>query len=145
MRLGIFVGLLSSLWLAAGACPAQTLYKCGSTFSQTPCASTAEEVTVPKGRTATTASTEVPGQGLEMCRAAVPRMSGVKDPYSAVIESIGEVRHDTLRIGDESVIVKRYDVLMNAKNSYGAYAGAKLYRCFVSVDEKRLLEVQVPP
>jgi len=133
------------LCLFHGLCPAQTLYKCGNTYSQTPCAATAEEVTVPKGRTATTASTEVPGQGLEMCCAAVPQGSGLKDPYSAVIESISGPQHDTLRIGDQLIVAKRYDVMMNAKNSYGAYAGARLYRCFVSVDEKRLLEVQIRP
>ena len=138
MQLCTRVVLLVAL-AAPLSCFSQNLYKCGNTYSQTPCAPSAEPIKVHEDHVGTVSN---PGQGQELCRSALPRMAHLNDPYSAVVESVGEARHDTLKIGTEVVMVKRIDVIMNSKNSYGAYTGSKLYRCYVSVDEQRLLEIR---
>ena len=60
-----------------------------------------------------------------------------KDPDSVRLEGAkyGWVVNDSL---------PRYAILLdiNAKNSWGAYAGAKQYRCFLSEDGQRLNDVQ---
>lgn len=60
-----------------------------------------------------------------------------KDPDSVKVEGAkyGWVVNDSL---------PRYAILLdiNAKNSWGAYAGAKQYRCFLSEDGQRLSDLQ---
>jgi hypothetical protein len=63
---------LSALWLATSAAPtaAQELYRCGNTYSQTPCGANAATVRSHGDAVADTA----PGpRGGELCSAAVAR------------------------------------------------------------------------
>jgi len=66
----------------------------------------------------------------------------LKDPASAKIEGVGKPEGTTVKVGLQPIAAKKYPVLLNAKNSYGAYAGAKLYYCYLSIDDQRVLQVE---
>ena len=131
------------LVLASGAAAAQQLYRCGNTYSQVPCAANAEPRKMLRDNSVGGGAAAAQS-GKDLCRRQVSGAAGLVDPYSVVVESVSEGRHDTIRIGDELVVARRYDVALNAKNEFGAYSGVQVYRCFVSEDEQRLLKVQEP-
>lgn len=63
-----------------------------------------------------------------LCSAAIKSM--LKDPESLRIEGM----HTGLQPG-------QYNLLVNAKNSYGGYTGAKPFVCTLSPDGKRVVKV----
>lgn len=133
--------VLLALAGAASCAAAQTLYRCGSTFSQTPCDKTAEPIKVYPDRRAD----PPPGlRGAELCKRLVPAAVPLKDPYSAVVEVERKGRSEVIEFKGQPLAARRFDVFINAKNSYGAYTGEKLYRCYLSEDEARLLRVVSP-
>ena len=64
-----------------------------------------------------------------MCLDAI--RPSLKDPESARVEAV----HPGLKPGE-------INMLVNAKNSYGAYAGAKPYVCTLSPDGKRVVDIR---
>ena len=82
--------------------------------------------------------------GKELCAAAVLRQSVLKDPYSARIEGVAGPFAETVMFADKPLLVKRYDVAVNAKNSYGAYTGAKIIVCQLNEDNARVFDINVP-
>lgn len=120
---------------------AQPMYRCGNTYSQIPCDKAAEPVRVFQD------AKKAPPAGLrgkELCKASVPASMNLKDPYSAKVETLGAPTPEVIKYAEEPIVAKRYDVAMNAKNSYGAYTGIKVYFCYLSDDEMRLLRVDAP-
>lgn len=67
----------------------------------------------------------------------------LKDPSSARVESVStwEPKLFTDASGNQ-VQVSHHTLMVNAKNSYGAYAGAKLYDCKLSPDGKRVVDIR---
>lgn len=137
------LAFIAAAWLLQAN--AQPTYRCGNTYSQTPCSADAAPVaihrdvsTAPPGGTADAGGGAVP-TGVELCKRAA--LAGLKDPYSAVIESVTGPVGVAITIAKEPIEARRYTVWVNAKNSYGAYTGAKPHECFLSVDGRRLLQV----
>lgn len=121
---------------------AQQVYKCGTIYSQIPCDKTAEMVKITRdSRT----PTQTDFNGKELCKIAVPRLASLKDPDSAKVEFVSASESEVIRYAGEPIVARKYSVLMNAKNSYGAYTGAKAYSCYLSEDRTRILSVVSPP
>ena len=118
------------------------MYKCGNTYSQIPCDKAAEPTRVFNDAKA---DPPVGLRGKELCKAAVPKSVNLKDPYSARVETVGGPAFEVVTFANQPLTVKRYDVAMNAKNSYGAYTGIKMYKCFLTEDDSRVFEVVSPP
>jgi hypothetical protein len=127
--------------LMSDSAPAQQMYKCGSTYSQVPCDAAAQPTRIYKD---TQPNPPAGLRGRELCRYLTPRAANLKDPFSAVVEQVAGPVGAVVRIGSDVIEAKRFDVMLNAKNSYGAYVGARPYGCFLSVDERRLLHLQSP-
>jgi len=140
---GVRASLAAALALAGGTALAQQLYRCGNTYSQVPCAANAEPKLLRDNSVGGSAAAAAQN-GRDLCRRQAPGAAGLADPYSAVIESVSDGKHDTIHVGSEMVVARRFDVALNAKNAFGAYSGVRTYHCFVSEDGQRLLKVQVP-
>ncbi len=119
---------------------AQSVYKCGSSYSQSPCGTSSEKLQI-QGVQRQAGSGEQ-SRGSRLCSEAVPARILLKDPASAKIEGVGKPEGTTVKVGLQPIAAKKYPVLLNAKNSYGAYAGAKLYYCYLSIDDQRVLQVE---
>jgi len=116
---------------------AQTLYRCGNTYSQTPCAADAAPV---RARADAVADSAPGPKGGELCAAAAPKMLRLPDPESVRIESVEKAPAEVIQYADKPTAAHQYIVSINAKNVYGAYEGAQAYVCHVSEDERRILK-----
>jgi hypothetical protein len=133
--------LLTAAGLAALLSPsieAQTLYRCANTFSQVPCAAGAASIQ--------THADKVPdapagAHGADLCSAAAPSMLALDDPYSMQIESVKRAPAESIIYGNRPTTAHTYAMVINAKNSYGAFDGARPYACHLSEDEQRVLDV----
>lgn len=127
--------------LLTSSVAAQSIYKCGNTYSQNPCSDEQTPARIHRD----TATTPAGLSGKELCRSVVPHSVSLKDAYSARIDYVSNSSAEAITVYGESIVARRYDVAMNAKNSYGAYTGAKIYRCYLSIDGARLIAVKPPP
>lgn len=81
-----------------------------------------------------------PTPGQLLCLEAIK--STLKDPASARIELVTKDSIVDVTTADGKVQpAQKHSLSVNAKNSYGAYAGAKPYRCLLTVDERRVIDV----
>lgn len=133
-------GLRLALALAAAAglpAGAQSLYKCGNTYSQTPCEPGAQAVRVHRD-----AAASAPGlRGPALCRQAVQDRLDPRDPQTALlrVEVADKPGFEMLRIGQEPVAARRYEVALTAPAPQGAVTRLQTFQCVLSEDEARLL------
>lgn len=75
-----------------------------------------------------------------VCLSSIKRT--LKDPTSARVEAFSrwEPKSFTDAQGN-AVPANHYTLMVNAKNSFGGYVGAKLYDCMLTTDDKRVLRV----
>lgn len=132
-----------ALLCGAAFASAQTMYRCGNTFSQQPCGQDAKEVAiqgVPQPRKVPPmpvdepASPETLAAARTMCEAAITGQ--LKDPASAKFDA--PIRMGLRRTPD-GVILRDYTVYVNAKNSFGGYTGAKRWTCSLNAAETSVL------
>jgi hypothetical protein len=117
----------------------QVTYRCGNTYSQTPCAVDAK----PSPITGTAAPDAAPGPtGAQVCRSSAVDALRLVDPEAARIRSVVKAGAQAIEYAGKPTVAHRYDMIINAKNLNGAYAGDRLFACFLSEDERRFLKVQ---
>ena len=73
------------------------------------------------------------GPGKALCLREAPRF--FKDPESLKIGTVFYYGTEKTYRG----LGRRYVLTIDGKNSYGAYAGAQRYKCYVTMDEKELI------
>jgi hypothetical protein len=115
------------------------VYKCElngvTTFSQTPCANDAEEVTI---RTQAISQNSTSDDELEQaCLRLVSSKSVWKDPLSIRIEGSRKSW-----VTDDSGHRRVLTLFINAKNSYGAYGGPEPHICFLNHSGTGLSKIQ---
>lgn len=125
------------LGLAAGAASAQQMYRCGNTFSQTPCAPDAQ---VRQVRADAVASTGPGLAGQELCAAEATRRVATPEPATARIVPLGARRTEAIQYAGTALAAHRYDLSIDAKNEAGMYIGPRAYSCWVSEDQRRVLQ-----
>ena len=137
------------------SCWAQKMYRCGSTYSQTPCGAEAKEIEI-KGAPAASsgvvsqklpdnAPEELKTKSIELCKLAV--LGQLKDPDSAKFQNISRSNSLERRLpilNGPLVKTSGFNGYVNAKNSYGGYTGNKLFFCSVDYEtETRILDVTI--
>ena len=128
-----------SLSLLALAVPAiaQQLYRCGNTYSQTPCAADAASRSVYSGA----APARAPGlSGYELCVAHAVKYVASPEPESARTMPVGQRKTEVIQYAGKSVAAHRFDLAVDAKTAYGVYSGPMLYSCWLSEDQARMLQ-----
>lgn len=129
--------LLLGLCAAASPAPAQQLYRCGNTYSQTPCSSEAKPARLFQGAT----PEKAPGlTGYELCAASAASRVATPEPESARIEPLGQRVSEAIQFAGKPLAAQRYDLTVDAKTSYGVYSGPVAYSCWVSEDQARILQ-----
>lgn len=133
-------GVAAAMLLAAAtAAHAQKMYRCGSSFSQVPCGS-ADQKEVSTLRHGTQASPLADAAKAE-CQRQLTQQVTFNDVESVRFESITRGEADVFTINGIRVEGRPYRMMVNAKNEYGAYPGARPYRCIVTLDERRVLQI----
>ena len=134
IRSAVALALLCSL--AAPVC-AQQMYKCGSTYSQTPCASDAE---VKRTRTDAVADKPAGLTGYDLCQQFAPMAVGSPEPATARVVRIGDVHTEVIQYSGQAVAARRYDLTVDYKTTYGVFSGPLPYACWISEDQRRVLQ-----
>lgn len=121
----------------AGFASAQQMYKCGNTFSQTPCAPDA----VARPVQSSAAPEAVGGlSGYELCAAAARKMANSPEPETARIQPVGERRSEVIEYAGKPIATHRYDLAIDAKTQFGVFSGLQPYTCWLSEDQRRVLQ-----
>jgi hypothetical protein len=116
---------------------AQQLYRCGNTYSQTPCAADAASKSVYSG----SAPARAPGlSGYELCAAHAVKYVASPEPESARTMPVGQRKTEVIRYAGQSVAAHRFDLTVDAKTTYGVYSGPVTYSCWLSEDQARMLQ-----
>lgn len=121
--------LLAALPCLAGA---QTMYRCGNTFSQTPCGDSAAAVKVPGTQVTSGAGTSTPEA---VCSRAV--LGGGRYRIDTV-ESGGT---DTTAYAGQTVAARLYRVGMTHLDEQGRSMGRTSAVCYLSEDGQRVLKI----
>ena len=130
--------------LAMAAFPAlasaQQMYRCGSTYSQTPCGPTA---------TATRTPSDVPpdkaagSQAGAACTAQAPQLLNVPDPTALRVLSTSASRAEVIQYSGQPVVALRYDLRISTVSPAGVWLAARAYSCFLSEDQQRILKFEI--
>ena len=120
---------------------AKAQFKCeikgAISFQDTPCDNTAKSSKVNDWSGASKAPASAT-PGVATCQAALSAQ-GFFDPSSVQILSTTKAGTEVITYADAPTVAKKFMLMVNAKNRYGGYVGAKAYTCHTSEDELRVL------
>ncbi|MEO8153992.1 MAG: hypothetical protein ABI605_13040 [Rhizobacter sp.] len=120
--------------------PAQQLYRCGNTYSQTPCAPDAAPARISAGAAPEQA---VGSSGKELCASEGVAQLRFPDPESTRVQSVVKAGAEVIRYADKPIAARKFNLVINTKDGAGAYTGDRSYVCYLSEDERRVLRVDV--
>lgn len=130
------VWLLAVFALAPSA-SAQQMYRCGNTYSQTPCAADARPARLHQGA----APDKAPGlSGFDLCAATATGAVGTPEPQSARVQPLGQRVAEVIQYAGQPLATHRYDLTVDAKTPNGVFAGPVAYSCWLSEDQARVLQ-----
>lgn len=116
----------------------QQLYRCGNTYSQTPCAPDA----APARISADAAPEQAAGSsGKELCASEGVAQMQFSDPQSTRIRSVVKAGAEVIQYAGKPIAARKYHITLNTRNEVGAYVGDRVYLCYLSEDERRVLKV----
>ena len=139
---------MTSTWLIAFAslcawptvAGAQQLYRCGNTYSQTPCAADAASMRISPGA----APEQAPGaSGKDLCASDGVAQLHFPDPDSTRIQSVTKAGSEAIQYAGKPIAARKYHLAINTKDGNGAYTGERVYVCYLSEDERRVLKVDL--
>ncbi|MES1163689.1 MAG: hypothetical protein ABUL50_11570 [Rhizobacter sp.] len=134
-------GLIAvGLALVSSLAGAQTMYRCGNVYSQTPCASDAAPV---KARGTAVADTPSGPQGADLCTATAVRELALDDGAPVQIGSITKAPAEVIQYADQPTATRKYLVNLKVKGAAVVYDGPRTYACHLSEDERRVLRFGV--
>ncbi len=132
--------IATGLALASTLAGAQTMYRCGNVYSQTPCASDAATV---RPRANAVADTAPGPQGAELCSATAVRELGLDDGAPVQIASVAKAPAEVIQYADKPTATRKYLVNLQVKSALVVYDGPRTYACHLSEDERRVLKFGV--
>ena len=132
---------------AVGMCaPAWAINKCTGPdgkvyFQDTPCAASHSGGEIKDSATHPDFEA-VKSNAASLCESRLRSEPAWKDPGSVQITDVRRAGFTTITMHDATLAVVRYTASVNAKNSYGAYTGARLASCYMDGTETRVLRVE---
>jgi hypothetical protein len=116
----------------------QKLYRCGNSFSQTPCG--ADAVAVGKTKPASTSPVSTT-QGAIVCAKAVQHKLDLPPGHTAAVEYSKRGPAETITYADQPIVTRTVNVTVVVRNAMGANVGQTNAMCNVSEDEQRVLKM----
>jgi hypothetical protein len=143
MSRAIAVALLA---LAMSPLLAQTLHRCGNTFSQTPCGEgTTSALRAGSGPVAATAAPNASGvavaPGAKVCADAAVGQLGLPPGFSSVVRSAKRGPAEAIKFANDTLVTRTWDVTVGVHNGAGTPVDVQSVRCNLSEDEQRVLKL----
>lgn len=120
---------------------AQQLYKCGNTYSQTPCAPDATPKRGLSGGASASASSDKPS-GYALCSAQAITRIDSPEPETAQVSPVGQRKAEVIQYANQPIVAVRYDLSVRAKTQYGVYGSPVGFACWLSEDQLRVLQLK---
>lgn len=146
----LFLFLGCGLSIAGGAAEAQTMYRCGNNFSQTPCGDGAREVRAAGVAQPVVAPPLAPIDRVRetdlaaRCLHAIRTIPSWKDRESLKISRPERAAAGVARdIDGRRIAVVPWYAQVNAKNSYGGYTGDKMANCYYDSTESKIVDLYI--
>ncbi|ADC64069.1 DUF4124 domain-containing protein [Allochromatium vinosum] len=134
---------LIAVMLATSGAQAQ-VYKCAdpitgeTVYSQTQCATEAKTVNIQDIQATPTVAIAENDALARRCANSIQ----FKDPDSVRIEKVGAMSATVIDYAGSRIVANVLHVWINARNSYGGYTGSKMYYCYLSQHDKKVLFVE---
>ncbi len=125
------------LLFCLGPAAAQTMYRCGSTYSQTPCGPTATATRTPSDVPADGPADQQPGA---VCAREAPGQLNVPDPTQLRVLSTSAGRAEVITYAGQPVAARRFELNISTVSPAGVWLPARAYTCHLSEDQQRLLK-----
>jgi hypothetical protein len=141
MRRSLLAACLLAACAAAGA---QTMYRCGNTFSQTPCGSDAKSAAVPRSESGGVAGSGEAGAvkpRAQPCLAELAQRVGVEGPGALKIGRMEGPKVEAIDVKGEKLVVRTYEFTALTRNAYGGQTPAATFTCHLSEDEQRVVRL----
>lgn len=116
------------------------MYRCGSTYSQTPCGPTA---TATRTFSDIAADKAAGPQAGAACAAQAPQVLNVPDPSGLRVLSTSASRAEVIQYSGQPVVALRYDLSISTVSAAGVWLAARPYSCFLSEDQQRILKFEI--
>jgi hypothetical protein len=132
---------------------AQTLHRCGNTFSQTPCGEgTTSGLRVGSGAhpvasatPGSVAGTSVAGPALspaaQMCAQTALSQLALGPGFTTQVRSAARGPTEAIKYANDTIVARSWNLALSVHNAGGAQVAAHALRCHVSEDEQRVLKV----
>ncbi len=133
--------VLAALALHSLPAAAQKLYRCGNSFSQTPCAADAISKPLPNDTVKGGGDTK---QGHNACVEMMRKSLNLPDSHTVTIESAKRGKTETIQYAEQTLVARTYIVSAAIRNAMGNKTGEQTTMCYLSEDEQRVLKVAAP-
>lgn len=133
-----WVALAAALVVAAVPAAAQTLYRCGNEYSQTPCSKDAPPARLPSS--AAPDSPAAPG-GKDLCIAEASKALGFNEPQPGLFENVDKGSAQVIQYAGTPIAAKTYVLSNRGKVHGGLLVPEQSLLCHLSDDERRLLRL----
>jgi hypothetical protein len=112
---------------------AQTLYRCGNQFSQTPCSKDA-----PAARVRSSAAPDRPEtpSGKDLCIAQASKMLGFTEPQAELFDSVNKAPAQVIQYAGTPIAATTYLLQSRGRVHQGLLVPALALECFLSDDEQ---------
>jgi hypothetical protein len=117
---------------------AQTLYRCGNEFSQTPCSKDAPATRMRSSSAPERA--ETPG-GKELCIAEASKVLGFNEPQPDLFDSVTKAPAQVIQYAGTPIAAKTYVLQNRDRVQQGLLVPAQSLVCHLSDGERRLLRL----
>lgn len=133
------VVLLMALFSVSMPSSAQTLYRCGNEFSQTPCSKDA-----PAARIRSSAAPDRPATpaGKDLCIAHASKLLGFTEPQPELFDNVSKAPAQVIQYAGTPIAAKAYLLQTRGRVHQGLLVPALSLDCFLSDDEQRLLKLE---
>ncbi len=135
----------AALLCATGLAGAQTMYRCGNTFSQKPCGDSATTVKVPANAAPSEASAPAPAQASggagQACSSAAISAASRNDGSKLRVEGIRPAGTGVVQYAGQAVAGRKYVVQLAAVSPTGMPLGQVALTCYLSEDDRRVLRI----
>jgi hypothetical protein len=137
MTFKTFFALVLMLCSVFAPVQAQPLYRCGNTYSQTPCGADAQQKNLPSSQAPDAAAGT---QGYELCVTHARKAMRAPDPASTQARQVGTRTSEVIPFADKSIVAHRYDIEIEPRLASGMYGNPVAYSCWLSEDQRRVLK-----
>jgi hypothetical protein len=118
---------------------AQTLYRCGNEFSQTPCS---KDAAASRLRSSAAPDRPATPSGKDLCIAQASKQLGFAEPQPELFDNVSKAPAQVIQYAGTPIAAKTYVLQSRGRVHQNMLVPALSLTCYLSDDEQRLLRLE---